>query len=554
MARFPSFLALVLLCALVWTYPVHSAPVAEPASDFNLPRWKTGESVKLSDFAGQIVVLDFFAFWCVPCERASRELESGLQKYYASRRGNAYGIPVHVLSVNIEQDLPEQTAAYLRRTGASFVVNDEEARLLEMFGSSGIPFLVIIDGTGSTPNKPAFTVVYRHAGFEGVDRLRAIIDSLGSGSPGAQVSAERVADSADRFAATAGMPDTRKLEMETEFAWASDMFLTDSRVSYREERPQLEWNAGLAYASYAEEYRPFRSLDFFGFNEDLFEDRLSLQADGRLKLDEYWTVLAAAGGYKGYPNYRRVWIANRYRQKYDHPDFPRVPGYEEPNPQGAKGSLGMRWEYLPTQGFAEATFGYARDQTAPGYEDGTNSVGNFKLIQGRERLDTWRLGFSSENVLTRRLRTLQEFGFAWVSDRDLRFSYRGSANIALSERWILRGEGGVAKEAPQFDAWFVGGSLEYEITPAVQVGLTGRYYEDTGEIENSLPITSAAPPLRSWEAGLRLRAAWGRVALQIYVAPLQADYDMRRGIGEEFTYLYSDRAWGLARGALVLTF
>src|SRR5690349_20116544 len=108
------------------------------------------------------------------------------------------------------------------------------------------------------------------------------------------------------------------------------MFLTDSRVSYRETGPKLEWTAGIAYASFAEEYRPFRSLDFFGFNEDLFEDRLSWQADGRLRLEDSWTLMAGAGGYKGYPNYRRVWIANRYRQKYDHPDFPRVPGYEEP--------------------------------------------------------------------------------------------------------------------------------------------------------------------------------------------------------------------------------
>jgi hypothetical protein len=118
----------------------------------------------------------------------------------------------------------------------------------------------------------------------------------------------------------------------------------------------------------------------------------------------------------------------------------------------------------------------------------------------------------------------------------------------------LRSEGGVATEEPKFNAWFVGGSLEYEITPAVQIGLTGRYYEDTGEIENSLPITSAAPPLRSWETGLRLRAGWPRVAFQVYAGILQADYDRQPGIGEEFTYLYSDRTWGLARGALVLTF
>ena len=542
---------LVATLASLWAMP--AAFASETAPDFELTRWGSGEPVRLADFRGQIVLLDFFAYWCVPCERASRELEAGVQKFYAERGGNPKGIPVRVLSVSIEQDLPEQTSRYLRRTGASFAATDVGARLLERFGSSGIPYLVIVDGTQGKAEAPEFAVVYRHAGFEGVTRLRGIIDTLGPGAP-THVAPGKVSGPGAWAVLDAGREVLRKPEVETEFAWASDMFLTDSKINYREEGPHLEWSAGIGYASYAEEYRPFRSLDFFGFNEHLFEDRISAQADSRLHLNEDWTLLASAGAYKGYPNYRRVWIANRYRQKYDHPDFPTVPGYEEPDPKGAKGSLGTRWEYLPTLGFAELTGGYARDQTAPGYEDGTNQFGNYKLIQGRERLDTWRLGFSSENVLTPRLRSLQEFGFNWVSDRDMRFSYKGSANYALSERWILRSEGGVTTEDPKFNAWFVGGSLEYEITPAIQVGLTGRYYEDTGEIENSLPITSAAPPLSSWEAGLRLRAAWHRVAFQVYAGTMQANYHPRPGIGEEFTYLYSDRTWGLARGALVLTF
>jgi len=332
------------------------------------------------------------------------------------------------------------------------------------------------------------------------------------------------------------------------------LWLTDSRISYREERGATEWSVGYGYASYAERYRPFRSLDFFGFNENLFADRHSLQGDLRQGIHERWTLLASAGAQTGYPNYRRVWIANRYRQKYDNPAFPRVPGYEEPDPQSARGSLGARWEYLPTLGFAEIRLGYGREQTAPGYEDSVDAYGNFALLQGRERLDTGRLNVSTENVLTPRLRALQEFGFAWVTDRNLRFSYKGSANVALGERWVLRAEGGATTESPQFDVWFAGGTLEYELAPSLLLSLMGRYYEDTGEIESSLPITSAAPPLRSWQAGLGLRWAGRRVSWKIQAGPMQADFDVRRGVGEEFTYLYTDRNWGLAQATLSLTF
>src|SRR5712692_7512507 len=79
------------------------AAEASPALDFDLSKWQTGEKVKLADFAGEIVVLDFFAHWCVPCRRASQEIEGGIQKYYAARKGNLHGVTVRVVSINIEK-------------------------------------------------------------------------------------------------------------------------------------------------------------------------------------------------------------------------------------------------------------------------------------------------------------------------------------------------------------------------------------------------------------------------------------------------------------------
>jgi hypothetical protein len=174
-------------------------------------------------------------------------------------------------------------------------------------------------------------------------------------------------------------------------------------------------------------------------------------------------------------------------------------------------------------------------------------VGDYKLIRGRENLDTVSLNASSENVLTRRMRVLNEFSFAKTTARELRFSYQGSLNLALGERWVLRTYGGVATEAPRFDAHFVGSTLEYEAFPNTLVSVTGRYYSDTGEIENSLPVTSAAPPLRSWAVAVGLRYTLGRSSFKIHVGPFWTDYKPQGGIGEEFTYLYRDRSWGLAQ-------
>ena len=124
---------------------IHAAqPTAAPT--FELSKWETGETVKLGDFAGEIVVLDFFAYWCVPCKRASQEVESGIQKYYAGKKGNPHGVPVRVISVNIEKDNPKQTAQFIKQTRAELVLNDFDGALLAKLGGAATPFLVITAG------------------------------------------------------------------------------------------------------------------------------------------------------------------------------------------------------------------------------------------------------------------------------------------------------------------------------------------------------------------------------------------------------------------------
>jgi hypothetical protein len=351
---------------------------------------------------------------------------------------------------------------------------------------------------------------------------------------------------------SAFLPLFHAIEADSEVVWASDIVLTDSRLTYRQQTDPVEWDAAFSYASFDMDYEPYTPYDFFGFPEHLNEDRLSGLANIRYSPVDRITLLGTAGIYDGYPDYRRVWIANRYRQKNNHPDFPRIPGYKEPKPKGWNTSLGTRWEYIPLRAFAEVRLGYAFDQTAPGYEEGTNNIGDTVLIRGRDRLETETATLSSENVLTSWLRALNEFTFIHTTGREARFTYQGSLNVALSRWWFIRAYGGIATEDPQFDAYFVGGTSEWEALRAFFVSVTARYYEDTGEIENSLP-TSAAPPLKSHEIGVGLRYMWGRSSLKVYVAAFWTDYGPVRN-AVEFTHLYSDRHWGLAQIAYSLQF
>jgi hypothetical protein len=47
--------------------------------------------------------------------------------------------------------------------------------------------------------------------------------------------------------------------------------------------------------------------------------------------------------------------------------------------------------------------------------------------------------------------------------------------------------------------------------------------------------------------GVGLRYAGRRWSARLYGGPFWTDYHPRPGIGEEFTFLYVDRNWGLAQ-------
>ena len=513
--------------------------VAGPAPAFDLPRWEAEGRVRLEDFAGQIVVLDFFAYWCAPCERASKEIETGIQQYYSSRGGNARGVPVRVMSVNVEQDFPDRTKEFVERTGISFVVNDPSGALLEQLGRSGIPYLVVIDGSGSKPDLPRFEVIYQQGGFEGLRQLRGVIDGLGP------VPAEtRGLRMETRASVGSSAPIVQRVEPDAEFQWASDIFLTDTKLFYTANIGSTEVDATFGYATFNLDYQTNASFDVLGMSEQIHEDRWSGQLEARHAVSDTVKLIFAGGYYDGYLDYRRVWIANFYRQQYGNPAFGTVPFYEEPNPRGYNVSAGTRWEYLPAQGFAELRLGYAHDWTAPSYEvdPGTGFV-----LPGRKQLDTEFAGLSFENVLHRRVRTLNEFAVSVVTGREPRFRYKGSVNAALGERWVLRGYGGFTTEKNTFDAQYGGLTLEYEVFRGLLLSVAGRYYRDSGEVFDPDLLSDAAPPLKSWDVGVGVRYAWGDSSFKIYVAPLWTDYKVGGFSSEQFRNLYADRNWGLAQ-------
>jgi len=76
MARSKAAATLVMALALACA-PAHAAKitVGQPAPDFAL-RTIDGKIVSLTDLRGQVIVLNFWATWCVPCKRELPTLDA----------------------------------------------------------------------------------------------------------------------------------------------------------------------------------------------------------------------------------------------------------------------------------------------------------------------------------------------------------------------------------------------------------------------------------------------------------------------------------------------
>ncbi|HTE49869.1 MAG TPA: TlpA disulfide reductase family protein [Kofleriaceae bacterium] len=126
------------------------------APDFAL-RDLTGKTVRLSDHRGEVVLVNFWATWCVPCAAELPHLERLYRKY----RDQGFVV------LAISMDGPESSAEVdprARRYGLTFpVLLDEETRVVGTYNPKRTaPFTLLIDRDGAV----ARTREGYHAGDE----------------------------------------------------------------------------------------------------------------------------------------------------------------------------------------------------------------------------------------------------------------------------------------------------------------------------------------------------------------------------------------------------
>ena len=120
-------------------------PRAKVAPNFTLTNVKTGKPVSLSDFKGRVVVIDFWATWCIPCRKA--------MKFYEKLYREKHKEGLVVLTISIDQR-EKKLKNFLEKRPVSFpILHDPKKSLMKKYGVFKIPTTFIIDRNGKIQNK-----------------------------------------------------------------------------------------------------------------------------------------------------------------------------------------------------------------------------------------------------------------------------------------------------------------------------------------------------------------------------------------------------------------
>ncbi len=135
----------------------------EPAPEFTLTTFE-GEVINTADLHGNVLVVNFWASWCKPCEQEAADLEAAWRIYQP--RGDVIFLGVNYV------DTEPAARAYMQKFDITYPNGaDLGTRISQAFRIRGVPETYIIDQNG----------VLQHAQigpFTSLPQIQALIDPL----------------------------------------------------------------------------------------------------------------------------------------------------------------------------------------------------------------------------------------------------------------------------------------------------------------------------------------------------------------------------------------
>jgi cytochrome c biogenesis protein CcmG/thiol:disulfide interchange protein DsbE len=158
----------VIILALALFRTNQAQPTSGPAPDFELTLFEgyagnAGQNpIKLSDLKGEVVVLNFWASWCIPCAQEAEDLQAVYAKY--QDKG--------VVFLGVDwTDIEGDALNYLKRFGITFANGpDLGTKIGPRYHITGVPETYVIDREGQ--------VQYFKASPISVAELSGVLDRL----------------------------------------------------------------------------------------------------------------------------------------------------------------------------------------------------------------------------------------------------------------------------------------------------------------------------------------------------------------------------------------
>lgn len=167
---------LALAFGVVWLQSAKYEPltVGKVAPDFNLPDLNEKE-IRLSDYRGKVVFLNFWATWCKPCREEMPSMEILYKNF---EKDGLVILAVSIDRVTTKKDIPP----FVKALNLSFpILIDSWGQTDKRYKLMGVPETYIIDQEGILREK-----VIGPRDWTMLDNLQVLTQLLRSGSKSAQ--------------------------------------------------------------------------------------------------------------------------------------------------------------------------------------------------------------------------------------------------------------------------------------------------------------------------------------------------------------------------------
>ncbi len=161
MKKLGMWIALGCICAAGAIFSPRLSDASSRAPDFTLYPSGGAVPVNLADLRGKVVVLDFWASWCVPCKLAIPDLEALHQQHARA------GLVVLGITVNDKGD-PVQN---LKALGGSYPVLLQGEPVASDYAVTALPTVIVIGRDGN--------VLLRETGYSPLlaEKLREVVEA-----------------------------------------------------------------------------------------------------------------------------------------------------------------------------------------------------------------------------------------------------------------------------------------------------------------------------------------------------------------------------------------